>query len=190
MKKLLQSKGFKITALSACCIGILAACFFFGRDRFEKFVPDPQLSESSVNEWKEPDIAPESDEGNETAYGPAKDAVKEETYPKTVEESPEETVVDFTPPALTSETQAPDKPVSQGDNTDPQEIPTYQPEDTMITDTDGDSEDSETEGVPAAGDVNEDGAVYFPGFGWVIPSTSEVIEMDNDGDPNKMVGDM
>lgn len=44
--------------------------------------------------------------------------------------------------------------------------------------------------MPKPGIKNEKGEVYVPGFGWTLPSTVEQTEMDNDGDPNKIVGDM
>lgn len=53
MKRLLKSKGFKVTALSVCCVGILAA-YFFGRDRDEEFTPDMKVPASTVSEWEEP----------------------------------------------------------------------------------------------------------------------------------------
>ncbi len=70
-------------------------------------------------------------------------------------------------------------------------MPSYAPED--LESDQGEQGQSTGEGndnTPEAGDVNENGEYYVPGFGWVLPSTSEQIEMDNDGDPNKMVGDM
>lgn len=97
MKKFLKSKGFKVTALSVCCIGILAACFFFGRDRGEEFTPDTQVPESTVGEWEEPAGETKIPEADTGAYNRIKEPAAAETYPKVVEEDEEEIIVDFAP---------------------------------------------------------------------------------------------
>lgn len=51
----------------------------------------------------------------------------------------------------------PEKPKAQGDKTNPAKPPEYKPEDTTVT------KPSE----PKAGEKNEKGQVWFPGFGWV-----------------------
>ncbi|QUL53390.1 hypothetical protein KDC22_23750 [Paenibacillus tritici] len=45
---------------------------------------------------------------------------------------------------------------------------------------------------PKAGEKNNDGKVYVPGFGWVEDQGggTQVVETGNDGDLNKQVGDM
>ena len=44
--------------------------------------------------------------------------------------------------------------------------------------------------TPAAGSTNENGAVYDPVFGWVVPGQVNQAAIDSSGDPNKMVGNM
>ena len=44
--------------------------------------------------------------------------------------------------------------------------------------------------TPAPGSTNENGAVYDPVFGWVVPGQVEQTTSGSSGDPNKMVGDM
>lgn len=189
MKKFLKSKGFKVTALSVCCVGILAACFFFGRDKGEEFTPDTQIPESTVSEWEEPTGEAKTPEADTGAYNRTKEPAAAETYPKVVEESEAEIVVDFAPSSEESKPEAPEKPEAQGDSTNPEEPPSYEPEETnpSVSEKEDDGGNAAT---PQPGSKNEKGEVYVPGFGWVVPSTVEQTEMDNDGDPNKMVGDM
>ena len=44
--------------------------------------------------------------------------------------------------------------------------------------------------TPPAGTTNENGAVYDPVFGWVVPGQVNQTTVDSSGDPNKMVGNM
>lgn len=44
MKKFFTSKPFVISALAVLCIGIVAACLIWGRDKPSEFTPDPQES--------------------------------------------------------------------------------------------------------------------------------------------------
>lgn len=189
MKKFLKSKGFKVTALSVCCVGILAACFFFGRDRGEEFTPDTQVPESMVGEWEEPTGETKTPEADTGAYNRIKESAAAETYPKVVEEDEEEIIVDFAPSSEENKPEAPEKPEAQGDATNPEEPPSYEPEETKPSASEKEENGGNAD-TPQPGSKNEKGEVYVPGFGWTLPSTVEQTEMDNDGDPNKMVGDM
>lgn len=44
--------------------------------------------------------------------------------------------------------------------------------------------------TPAASSTNENGAVYDPVFGWVVPGQVNQTAVDSGGDPGKMVGNM
>lgn len=198
MKKFLSSKGFKVAALSVCCVGILAACFFFSRESGSEFSPEPLPPAGTADGWEEPAGSPEvkKEENSAAAYGPVREAATKEPYPKVVEESEGETVIDFTPPAEESKPEAPEKPVTQADNTNPAATPSYEPEDLEVEDAVGkDStspagQEGSTGDTPSPGDRNEKGEYYVPGFGWSLPSPVEQTVMDNDGDPNKQVGNM
>ena len=52
MKKFFTSKPFVISALAVLCIGIVAACLIWGRDKPSEFTPDPQESQTT-DEWKD-----------------------------------------------------------------------------------------------------------------------------------------
>lgn len=105
------------------------------------------------------------------------------------EENETEIVVDFALFSEESKPEAPEKPEAQGDSTNPEEPPSYEPEETKPSVSEKE-EDGGNADTPQPGSKNEKGEVYVPGFDWVAPSTVEQTEMDNDGDPNKMVGDM
>lgn len=163
--------------------------FFFGRDRDEEFTPDTQVPESTVSEWKEQTGDTKIQEADTGAYNQTKESDAVETYPKVVEEGEEEIVVDFAPSSEESKPEAPEKPEAQGDVTNPEEPPSYEPEETKPSASEKEENGSNAD-TPQPGSKNEKGEVYVPGFGWAVPSTVEQTEMDNDGDPNKMVGDM
>ncbi len=65
--------------------------------------------------------------------------------------------------------------------TNPDKKPEYKPEDTVKTEPSS----------PKAGDKNDKGQIWFPGFGWVDdegPNTGTVV--DGEGDIDKQVGNM
>ena len=107
----------------------------------------------------------------------------------------------------------PEAPEPQGELTDPSTPPTYteevevQPEGSLPEATESlpaeatpeapaeqpsttEAVQDQPESTPQMDGVREDGAVYDPVFGWVVPSPIIQMEGDSDGDPNKMVGHM
>lgn len=188
MKKFIKSKGFLCSVLAVACIGILAACLLVNREQKSNFQPE----ELSANDTQEPPATPSpaASAENRTDTGtPAPAATKSpmEEYPKVVDESEDEVVIDFTPESEDLKTETPEPPAAEGDTTDPSAPPTYAPEETEPESTAPPAQDNSK---PAPGSVREDGAVYDPVFGWVFPSSVEQIPSDSNGDPNKMVGDM
>lgn len=187
MKKFLKSKGFLVTALSISCIAILAVCWFVGRDTKTAFLPDEPSPDAVQEEWTDtPDTAGSSWEHADSGI-PSQSSTEEklEDYPKVAEESDQEVVVDFVPTETKEETPPPppegktviadpggDHPVNPAPETAP-----------SSTDTGKDS-------TPPAGTTNENGAVYDPVFGWVVPGQVNQTTVDSSGDPNKMVGNM
>ncbi len=82
--------------------------------------------------------------------------------------------------------EVPEKPTPQGDTTNPEKQPEYKPEDTII------AKPSTKPSEPKAGDKNEKGQIWFPGFGWIDDEGggSQGEEVGSDGDINKQVGSM
>lgn len=163
--------------------------FFSTETGGEEFTPDTQVPESAVSEWEEPTGEAKTPEADAGAYNRTKEPDAAETYPKVAEENETEIVVDFALFSEESKPEAPEKPEAQGDSTNPEEPPSYEPEETKPSVSEKE-EDGGNADTPQPGSKNEKGEVYVPGFDWVAPSTVEQTEMDNDGDPNKMVGDM
>lgn len=171
MKKFLKSKWIPAAALSVSCIAILAACWLTGRDTETAFLPDGQPPEAAQEEWEDtPKTAgdgswerPEAD-----AATPVQNSVEEklDEYPKVAEESEQEVVIDFTPAEAKDETPPP-----------PPETPPS-------------SAAAGKNEMPSAGSTNENGAVYDPVFGWVVPGQVNQSAIDSSGDLNKMVGNM
>lgn len=177
-----KHKKFIIIALSASCIGILAVCFFLSRDRTPEFTPDPPQS-SSPSSWEEKRGSMNS--GNlETA--PTSSGTDSEEYPKATQKDDRNVDIEFTPSSEDLKPDAPDAPKTDADNTNPSAPPSYTPEQ-VNPPVVKKSEDTNT---PAPGSKNENGAVYDPVFGWIVPGEIEQTPIDNNGDPNKQVGEM
>lgn len=76
----------------------------------------------------------------------------------------------------------PEKPAIDGDAlTDPNQVPTYTPEQT----------NPQPPAAPSGG-ATRPGQIYVPGFGWIADEGGGGVgtPTDGDGDPNKQVGDM
>lgn len=188
MKNFIRSRGFLLSVLAIACIGILTVCFVVNRDTDNNFQPEEIASNTQT---QEPQVTPAPATNTESpgpAHTPAPAATKDpmEEYPKVVDESKEEVVIDFTPESEELQPETPEPPAAEGDTTDPSAPPTYAPEKTEPEPTAPPAQNS----TPAPGSTNENGAVYDPVFGWVVPSQIEQTTSDSNGDPNKMVGDM
>lgn len=185
MKNFIKSKGFLFSVLAIACVGILVTCFVVSRNQKSNFHPE----ELSTN-TETPDMpATPSPEGNRTnRSSPAPAATKDpmEESPKVVGESADEVVIDFTPESDELKTETPEPLAAEEDTTAPSAPPAYVPEETEPMPTTSPVQDNK----PAPGSVREDGAVYDPVFGWVVPGQVEQAPADSSGDPGKMVGDM
>lgn len=187
MKKIFKSKGFLVTVLSVSCIAILAVCWLAGRDTRTAFLPDEQPPDIVQEEWKDtPDTAEDSWEhaGNDILSQNGTEEKLEE-YPKVTEETDTEVVIDFVPEETKNETPPP-PPEGQSimaDSGDGSSV-------SQAQETGSSSSGSKTDNPPSAGSTNENGAVYDPVFGWVVPGQVNQYTADSSGDPNKMVGNM
>lgn len=188
MKNFIRSKGFLLSVLVIACIGILTVCFVVNRDTDNNFQPEEIASNTQT---QEPQVTPAPATNTESpapAHTPAPAATKDpmEEYPKVVDESEDEVVIDFTPESEELQPETPEPPAAEGDTTDPSAPPTYAPEKTEPEPTAPPAQNS----TPAPGSTNENGAVYDPVFGWVVPGKVEQTTSGSSGDPDKMVGDM
>ncbi len=188
MKKFIRSKGFLLSVLAAACIGILTICFVVNRDTDNDFQPEEIASNTETQELQVTPAPAASTERPAPAHTPAPAATKDpmEEYPKVVDESEDEVVIDFTPEGEELQPETPEPPAAEGDATDPSAPPTYAPEATEPEPTAPPAQNN----TPAPGSTNENGAVYDPVFGWVVPGQIEQTTSGSNGDPNKMVGDM
>ncbi len=187
MKKIFKSKGFLVTVLSVSCIAILAACWLVGRDTKTAFLPDGQPPDAVQEDWKDTPDATEStwEHADSSIHNQDNAADKLEDYPKVAEESEQEVVVDFVPTETKEETPPP-PPEGKTVITDPGENHPVNP----APETAPSSTDTGKDSTPPAGTTNENGAVYDPVFGWVVPGQVNQTTVDSSGDPNKMVGNM
>lgn len=188
MKNFIRSNGFLLSTLVIACIGILTVCFVVNRDTDNDFQSEEIASNT---ETQEPQVTPAPATNTESpapAHTPAPAAAKDpmEEYPKVVDESEKEVIIDFTPESEELQLEPPEPPTAEGDAADPSAPPTYALEETEPKPTVPPAQNN----TPAPGSTNENGAVYDPVFGWVVPSQIEQTTSDSSGDPNKMVGDM
>lgn len=193
MKKFLKSRGFLTAVLSVACVGILAVCWYVGRDTKEDFAPEESTSAAATQDWQEADPSETSDtetgDRTPTESSASLPALEETSpmaeYPKVAEESGEETVIDFTPTEKAEET-APPAPEGKTVLEDPGEEHPIHP----APEVTAPATEAPASKEPSPGASNENGAVYDPVFGWVVPGQVNQSTMDSDGDPNKMVGNM
>lgn len=199
-KNIFKSKAFPAAALTAACIGILAACFLFGREEKPDFQPEEPVSGPIAQEWQEtpspttpvetqatPD--PTGNSTNPVGSTAAREQKPDdilEAYPKVTGETDQLVTIDFTPETEALQPEPPEAPTAEADATDPEQPPSYTPEELNPEPTAPPAQPD----TPAAGAAGENGAVYDPVFGWVVPSTAEQSTMDSAGDPDKMVGNM
>lgn len=197
-----QKKSKKALAVGGTAavlvIGALIVGFSLRTPEKPEFVPNPPVSGTTAATWEEsstisetaaPETTPAETTASitvETTEQTAPATTKQtESYPKQAESEKNKVVVNFNDPE-------PEKPVppptpkTTGDVTNPEAPPEYKPEETTVQQTTAASK----AGQPQPGDKNEKGQVYMEGFGWVTPAKTHGIAVDNDGDPNKMVGIM
>lgn len=141
-------------------------------------------SEANVN-TETLEQAPEKD-------GSASSSIPDITTGTTISEQPvlqpEKEVTDvevpITEPTPTPKPTEPPKPK-------PKETDKPQSPDSPPTYDEKDTQPNKPQDEPKAGDKNENGKVYFPGFGWVEPSgPSQGSKSESDGDWDKQVGIM
>ena len=63
-KNIFKTKAFPAAALATACIGILAACFLFGREEKHDFQPEEPAPGSIAQEWQDR-VFPAGDSGGE-----------------------------------------------------------------------------------------------------------------------------
>ena len=185
MKKMFQSKGFIVSALAALCIVILGVCWFVSRDRTEDFVPDESPPSSTAGDWSEGGSPTDGKDSGADAYHPGQSVSPQEEYPKVSSETEDEVVIDFTDTEIPAE-ETPPIPEGKTELQDPGEEHPVNP-DPEVTPPPADPPESTG---PAPGSTNENGAVYDPVFGWVVPGGVQQSTGDSDGDLNKQVGNM
>lgn len=199
-KNIFKTKAFPAAALATACIGILAACFLFGREEKPDFQPEEPAPDPIAQEWQETSSpttpvetrATPDPSGNSTSPAGTPAAREQsqnhilEAYPKVTGETDQLVTIDFTPETEDLQPEPPEAPTAEADATDPEQPPSYTPEELEPDPTAPPAQPD----APPAGSTGENGAVYDPVFGWVVPSTVDQSTMDSAGDPDKMVGNM
>jgi hypothetical protein len=188
MKRLIRSKIFVPGALALLCIGILTVCLLWGSGEGAKFVPDPAPPVETISEWVEPIPPAPSDQSAPAVPDSAEpSAAVPEPQVQNVQEVGDNVIINFTDPVQPKGTPPPPPEVTvvQGDPSHPPE-----PSPAPTPDSTEDSPETPKSDTPAPGSRNDKGEVYDPVFGWFVPGEVISEPIDNDGDPNKMVGHM
>ena len=163
MRNFIKSKGLLFSVLAIACVGILVTCLLMNREQKSDFQPET-ISANADSPEVSATPSPAANVGNSANTStPAPAATKDpmEDYPKVVDESEDNDVIDITPEGEDLETETPEPTAPPAQNNS-----------------------------PATDSSNGNGAVYDPVFGWVVPGQVEQTTADSSGDPNKMVGDM
>lgn len=177
MKKLLTSKTITIGAFVIVCITIIIVCLITGNSKKNSFEPDPIQTENQNETWEENE-SNFIDDINTDIQNETKDE-----YPKITKEDEQEIVIDFNDPAPIKDP-APSDPGTKQDEIEHSAVPTQSPS------NDGVPQEKSADNNPAPGSTNEKGQIYDPVFGWITPANVVEKNIDSDGDPNKMVGEM
>lgn len=212
MKKIWKSKG-TIIGLAVVCVLVAGTCLIVRMKKDGGSFDPGRPPDETVTEWEEADSPDQERTEPDSSAG----WQEQETLPQQEMENRDEVVIEFTTEPAQPET--PEAPEPQGELTDPSTPPTYteevevQPEGSLPEATESlpaevppetqpetpaeqpstvqeEAVQDQPESTPQMDGVREDGAVYDPLFGWVVPSPIIQIEGDSDGDPNKMVGHM
>src|SRR5699024_3646840 len=109
----------------------------------------------------------------------------EEEYPKVTSETEDEVIIEFTDTDKPEETPPP-APEGKTEIEDPGEEHEVQP-DPSVPEVTPPPDNQSGGNEPAPGSSNENGAVYDPVFGWVVPGKVQQSIGDSDGDLNKQV---
>lgn len=212
MKKIWKSKG-TIIGLAVVCVLVAGTCLIVRMKKDGGPFDPGRPPDETVTEWEEADSPDQERTEPDSSAG----WQEQETLPQQEMENRDEVVIEFTTEPAQPET--PEAPEPQGELTDPSNPPTYteevevQPEGSLPETTESLSQEAppetqpeasaeqpstvqeepaqdQPESTPQMDGVREDGAVYDPVFGWVVPSPIIQSEITSDGDPNKMVGHM
>lgn len=210
MKKIWRSKGM-IIGLAAVCVLAAGICVIVRMKKDGGTFEPGKPPDETVSEWEEPQ-RPDT-EGTEAESNTVWEEPESRAERPDGTEDSSEVVIEFT--TEPSRPEEPEPPEPKGEVTDPAAPPTYEAEEEAppaesLHDEAGEGQkeiqteapveqssapqepevSEQPESTPQMDGVREDGAVYDPLFGWVIPSPIIQIEGDSDGDPNKMVGHM
>ena len=194
MKKIFSSKSFIPITLTVICLCILAVCLIINSQKAESFDPDPTSTSDVSDSFT--DNKTEKPKGVEPAPVGTKNPVEatlkpsesnqitESQFPAITEEDKDKVIIEFTDPSPPSEA-PPETPGTAEEHVDHDSVPTQTPNIDGVP-----NGGSSTPGIPVPGSVNDQGQIYDSVFGWITPSSGDTVDMDNDGDPNKQVGDM
>lgn len=183
-KKIFSPKALTIGGLCLLCVAILVGVLYWKAAPDSSFAPEADTSVETNSEWEAPVSTPLTDGKSQqpTDEQPAAtDDAQEhaaDNY-QVVSESPDEVVINMTPPAAKPTSEVPAPPAGKTATPD-NSVPSAPA-------VEGECVPSTPEEKPAP---SQPGKVYDPVFGWIDLATGVAEEADSTGDPDKMIGNM
>jgi len=182
MKKIIKSKMFIAGMLAALCVCILTICVLGKNDKESEFNPESSIPIVVIDSWTEntisiTEIIEDNDNNTYHELTETQTETQSNEITKVIIKTKNEIVIDFIEPPLPKDS-PPETPGTKFNELESAELPSHvgKPHDNPIPDP----------LVP--GNKNEKGEIYDSAFGWVTPGKVEQKDIDNQGDPNKMVG--
>ena len=179
-KKLFSPKVLTAGGLCLLCVAILVGVLYLTSTPTSTFTPEGNTSVNANDQWEDNNGSlPAGGNTQKSADGKAGTDGGEQPDDKyqVVSESEDETVINMTPPAEKPE--APDAPNDKKPNPD-NSVPDAPP-------AGGSCIPSTPEKKP---EPSQPGMVNDPVFGWTEVPPAQGESIDNDKDPNKIVGNM
>jgi hypothetical protein len=179
--------------LGAVCLAVIMAYTIFRGGQQPEFVPDSVAPPTTIDSWTEntsPSPATVNAESGAYAFNhPTAGRASEQggVFPRVAEVNDDVIVIHFTDP------NPPCEPPPEVPGTDPSILYNDRNNPPLVTEpatTGRNPQGTGVSGAPVHGSTNERGEVYDLAFGWVLPGRVVQIEIHNDGDLNKMVGNM
>jgi len=184
MQKSKNPKMFIVGTAAVIFICVLTFFFVGGKNGRSEFIPESPEPVAVIESWTENTTSTientENSRNNPFNQPTEKQTTIQTEEPTQTEETTESAVIIYFNEPTPPKEPPPDITGTNPDEPAPAESPDHvgQPHDNPVPDS------------TVAGNRNNKGEVYDPVFGWVTPGKAEQKNVDSQGDPNKMVGNM
>lgn len=180
-KKFISPKTLTIGGLCVLCIAVLVGVLYWKSAPADTFTPEADTSIGTNDIWEDSSssLPTSSNAGNSTSNQPSDketDEPSDDNY-LVVSEDEKDVVINMTPPA--EKPKAPDVPKGEKPNAD-----------NSVPDAPASGGDCIPPTPEKPPESSQPDRVYDPVFGWSDLPPAQGKPVDNDGDPNKTIGNM